>query len=230
MSEADARRRCWFFDSHGLVVGSRTDLAVHKLPYAHDHPAVDDFLVAIETLRPTTLIGVSGQPGTFTREVLEAMARINPRPIVFALSNPTSKSECSAAQAYNWTQGRVVFASGSPFEPVTIGDKTWHPGQGNNAYIFPGVGLGAVVSGARGITDDMFFGAARVLADQVSEQDLALGSVYPPLATIRDVSLHIASAVAEVAWQKGLARVPRPQDVPAYVASQMYQPVYIAYV
>ena len=230
LPEAEARRRCWFFDSHGLVVGSRTDLAVHKLPYAHDHPAVDDFPAAIEALRPTALIGVSAQPGAFNKEVLEAMARINQRPIVFALSNPTSRSECTAVQAYGWTHGRAVFASGSPFEPVTIDGKTHHPGQGNNAYIFPGIGLGAMVSATQRITDEMFFVAARALAGLVTEEDLALGRLYPPLTAIRDVSVHIAVAVAEVAWQRGIARVPRPRDVRDHVESQIYQPVYHAYV
>ncbi|MDH3639929.1 MAG: NAD-dependent malic enzyme [Gammaproteobacteria bacterium] len=230
LSEAEARTHCWFVDSHGLVVASRDDLAAHKRAYAHEHPPVASFLDAIEALRPTGIVGVSGQPGTFTREVLEAMARLNERPIVFALSNPTSKSECTAQQAYQWTGGRAVFASGSPFDPVTVGDATLEPGQGNNAYIFPGVGFGVVVSGARLVTDEMFFAAAKALADQVSETDLKVGRVYPRLAHIREVSVQIAAAVAEIAWQRGLATVPRPDDVTAYVASEMYQPVYQNYV
>lgn len=229
LSETEGRARCWFVDSHGLVVASRTDLAAHKVPYAHEHTPVSNLLSAVEALRPTAIVGVSGQPGTFTRDVLEAMARINERPIVFALSNPTSKSECTAQQAYQWTGGRAIFASGSPFDPVTLGDKTFEPGQGNNAYIFPGVGLGAVVSGARLVPDEMFFAAAQSLAKQVTEEDLRVGRVYPRLTQIRDVSMHIAAAVAEVAWQRDLATVPRPDDVLAYVASQMYQPVYANY-
>ncbi|MDH3280866.1 MAG: oxaloacetate-decarboxylating malate dehydrogenase, partial [Gammaproteobacteria bacterium] len=230
LSEAEARARCWFVDSRGLVVASRADLAAHKRPYAHDHAQVDSFLGAIDALKPTGIVGVSGQPGTFTREVLEAMARINDRPVVFALSNPTSKSECTAQQAYQWTGGRAVFASGSPFQPVTLGSTTFEPGQGNNAYIFPGVGFGAVVSGSRLVPDEMFFAAAKALAGQVTEGDLKVGRVYPRLANIREVSVHIAAAVAKVAWERGLATAPRPDDVLAYVAAEMYQPEYDVYV
>ncbi len=226
LSEDEARRRCWFFDSRGLVVASRTDLVEHKRPYAHEHAPADRFLDAIEALQPTAIIGVSGQPATFTQEILTAMARINQRPIVFALSNPTSKSECTAEQAYRWTQGRAVFASGSPFDPVTLGGRTFVSGQGNNAYIFPGVGMGVVVSGARLVTDEMFAEAARALADQVGEEDLELGRIYPPFSAIREVSANIAARVAEVAWRSGLAAGPAPDDLLAYVNSQTYQPVY----
>ena len=166
LSEDEARGRCWLVDSGGLVVRARAGLAEHKLPYAHDHAPLPNLLAAIETLRPTALIGVSGQPGAFNQAVLQAMAQRNSRPIVFALSNPTSKAECTAEQAYIWTEGRAIFAGGSPFAPVTLGDKTYVPGQGNNAYIFPGVGLGVIACGARRVTDEMFFAAARALADQ----------------------------------------------------------------
>ncbi|MDH3467600.1 MAG: NAD-dependent malic enzyme [Gammaproteobacteria bacterium] len=230
LSEDEARSRCWFVDSHGLVVKSRQDLAAHKIPYAHDHPPADNFLGAVEAVRPTGIIGVSGQPATFTRAVLEAMARINERPIVFALSNPTSKSECTAEQAYQWTEGRAVFASGSPFDPVILGAQKFVPGQGNNAYIFPGVGLGVVVSGARLVTDEMFSAAAKALADQVSAEDLKVGRLYPRLSHIRDVSAHIGAAVATIAWKRDLATVPRPADVLEYVKSEMYQPDYKSYV
>ncbi|MEZ4663683.1 MAG: malic enzyme-like NAD(P)-binding protein [Caldilineaceae bacterium] len=158
---------------------------------------MDSFLAAVEQLRPTGIIGVSGVPKTFTQPVLEAMARLNHRPLVFALSNPTSKSECTAEQAYAWTEGRAIFASGSPFDPVDF-DETFVPGQGNNAYIFPGVGLGVIAAGGRSVTDEMFFVAAQTLAQQVTAQDLALGRVYPSLSRIREVSAHIAAAVAEV--------------------------------
>lgn len=230
LSEDEARSRCWFVDSHGLVVKSREDLAAHKIPYAHDHPPAENFLGAVEAVRPTGIIGVSGQPATFTREVLESMARINERPIVFALSNPTSKSECTAEQAYQWTEGRAVFASGSPFNSVTLGAQMFVPGQGNNAYIFPGVGFGVVVSGARLVTDEMFSAAARALADQVSDEDLRVGRLYPRLSHIREVSAHIAAAVAVVAWNRNLATAPRPDDVLEYVKSEMYRPVYKSYV
>jgi malate dehydrogenase (oxaloacetate-decarboxylating)(NADP+) len=230
LSAEEARSRCWLVDSGGLVVKSRAGLAEHKLPYAHDHESLPDLLAAVETLQPTAIIGVSGQPGTFTQPVLAAMARLNDRPIVFALSNPTSKAECTAEQAYAWTEGRAIFASGSPFAPVTIGDKTYVPGQGNNAYIFPGVGLGAIASGARLVTDEMFFAAAMALARRVSAADLEQGLIYPPLTAIREVSVAIAVAVAEVAYQRGLATQPRPDDPGAHIEAQMYVPRYRSYV
>ena len=145
------------------------------------------------------------------------MARLNDRPIVFALSNPTSKAECTAEEAYTWTGGRAIFASGGPFAPVTLAGKTYVPGQGNNAYIFPGVGLGAIACGARLMTDEMFFVAAKALAHQVSESDLKRGLIYPPLTAIRRVSAAIAVAVAEVAYQRGLVTQPRPDDLRAYI-------------
>jgi malate dehydrogenase (oxaloacetate-decarboxylating)(NADP+) len=226
LSEEEARSRCWLVDSRGLVVKSRTGLAEHKLPYAHDHASLPDLLTAVEALHPTAIIGVSGQPGTFTQPVLAAMARLNDRPIVFALSNPTSKAECTAEQAYTWTGGRAVFASGSPFPPVTLGEKTYVPGQGNNAYIFPGVGLGAIACGASLVTDEMFFAAAKALAQQVSESDLERGLIYPPLTAIREVSAAIAVAVAEVAYQRGLATQPKPDVMLAQIEAQMYVPRY----
>jgi malate dehydrogenase (oxaloacetate-decarboxylating)(NADP+) len=194
LPEEEARSRCWLVDSGGLVVRGRAGLAPHKLPYAHDRAPLPDILSAVEALQPTVIIGVSGQPGMFTQPVLAAMARLNDRPIVFALSNPTSKAECSAEQAYTWTEGRAIFASGSPFAPVTIGGKTYVPGQGNNAYIFPGVGLGVIACRASLVTDEMFFAAAKALAQQVSEADLERGLIYPPLTAIREGSAVIAVA------------------------------------
>jgi len=226
LPEPEARRRCWFVDSKGLVVASRSDLAEHKRPYAHEHAFTSDLLAAVQALRPAALIGVSGVPATFTRPIIEAMAACNERPIIFALSNPTSKAECTAAQAYAWTEGRAIFASGSPFAPLAFGGRTYVPGQGNNAYIFPGIGLGVIACESQRITDDMFSAAARALADEVSPADLEAGRIYPPLARIRDVSVRIAVAVAEVAYRRGLARVPHPADLPAYVRGLMFDPTY----
>ncbi|MBI3043778.1 MAG: NAD-dependent malic enzyme [Betaproteobacteria bacterium] len=226
LAEQEALRRCWLTDSRGLVVKGRADLAEHKQRYAHDHAPVGDFLAAIQALKPTAIIGVAAVGGTFTREVLEEMARLNERPIVFALSNPTSKSECTAEEAYRHTGGRALFACGSPFDPVTLGGKTFVPRQGNNSYIFPGVGLGAIASRARKITDEMFMGAAHALAHCVTESDLEQGSLYPALPRIREVSAGIGAKVAQIAYRRGLATGPVPQDIAADVKSRMYDPVY----
>ncbi|NVM22190.1 MAG: NAD-dependent malic enzyme [Desulfobacterales bacterium] len=225
-----ARTRCWFVNSKGLIVKTRGDLDQHKLAYAHDHEFLPDFLSAVESLKPTAIIGVCAKPGMFTRAVLEAMAGFNERPIVFALSNPTSKAECTAEEAYTWTHGRAVFASGSPFAPVTVCGRTYIPGQGNNVYVFPGVGLGVLACAAKHITDEMFLAAARALAHEVSEDDLEQGRIYPPLAKIREVSAVIAAEVAEVAYNRGIATKPRPEDILAYIKSQMYEPKYESYV
>jgi malate dehydrogenase (oxaloacetate-decarboxylating)(NADP+) len=230
VSRPAAHGRCWLVDSQGLVVKSRANLAAHKLPYAHEHAPTRDFLAAIRSLKPTAIIGVAAVGGTFTKEVIEEMARANARPIVFALSNPTSKSECTAQQAYEWSGGRALFASGSPFDAVTLGGKTFVPRQGNNSYIFPGVGLGAIVCRARRITESMFLAAAQTLALQVTAADLAQGSLYPPLAKIRDVSAQIATAVAAVAFRSDLAGIASPPDLLAHVRAQMYDPHYVNYI
>ena len=225
----DARQRCWLFDSKGLVVAGRTDLVEHKRHYAHEGPRATDFVGAVEALKPTAIVGVAAVGGTFTQAVIEAMTRANPRPIVFALSNPTSKSECTAEQAYRWSQGRALFACGSPFDPVTLDGRVFVPRQGNNSYIFPGVGLGVIASKARRVTDEMFLAAARSLADQTTQADLDQGSLYPPLAEVRAVSARIATAVADVAYARGLTSKRRPKDVLADVRAQMYDPAYPRY-
>ncbi len=230
LPEAEARGRCWFVDSKGLVVKSRLDgLASHKVPYAHDHPYVASLGEAVRLLKPTALIGVSGTPQTFTREIVGQMAADTARPIVFALSNPTSKAECTAEQAYAWSDGRAIFASGSPFPEVELKGRRHVPGQGNNIYVFPGVGLGVLASEAREVTDRMFLAAAKTLASLVDPGDLAVGRVYPPLTKIRDVSLRIAAAVAAEAHDGGLARVARPADPLADIRARMFDPVYPVY-
>jgi malate dehydrogenase (oxaloacetate-decarboxylating)(NADP+) len=226
LTKAQALRQCWLVDSHGLVVKSRTDLAEHKLTYAHEHALVGDFLSAVNLLKPTAIIGVSAVGGTFTREVLEAMGRINTQPIVFALSNPTSQAECTAEEAYRHTGGRALFACGSPFDPVQLNGKTYVPRQGNNSYIFPGIGLGAIASGAKAITDDMFMSAAHALAHLVTESDLEQGSLYPALPRIREVSAAIAATVADSAYRRGTASKTKPPDTLQDVQSQMFDPHY----
>lgn len=226
LTEDAAKARIWLFDSHGLIVSSRTGLQHHKARYAHPHPQETDFLAALKALKPTAIMGASGQPGVFSKEVLETMARLNKNPIVFPLSNPTSKAECTAEAAFTLTEGRVAFASGSPFPPVKVGGKTYIPGQGNNAYIFPGVGLGVIASKSRHVTDEMFFAAAKTLAGLVDADDIDHGRTYPPFTRIRDVSLDIAVAVAELAYRDGLARVPRPKDLRGAIAALRYDPRY----
>jgi malate dehydrogenase (oxaloacetate-decarboxylating)(NADP+) len=226
LSEAEAVRRNWLVDSRGLVVKDRPGLTEHKLRYAHDQAPIGDFLTAINALKPTAIIGVAAVGGAFTSEVLQTMAQINRRPIVFALSNPTSKAECSAEEAYRETGGRALFACGSPYDPVELDGVRFVPRQGNNSYIFPGVGLGAIASRARLVTDEMFMAAAHTLAYLVSEEDIAQGSLYPSLPRIREVSAHIAVAVAEVAYRRGLATGPIPNDLLAHVQSHMYDPRY----
>jgi malate dehydrogenase (oxaloacetate-decarboxylating)(NADP+) len=225
-SEADARGQIWLVDSRGLVVKDRAGLNAQKLRYAHAHAPVGDFLSAIKDLKPTAIIGVAAVGGTFTPKVLRTMAEINKQPIVFALSNPTSQAECSAEEAYRRTGGRALFACGSPYDPVTIDGKTFVPRQGNNSYIFPGVGLGAIASETRLVTDEMFMAAAHTLAEMVSEADLKQGSLYPALPQIREVSARIGAAVAAVAYQRGLAAGPAPNDLRALVQAQMYDPRY----
>ncbi len=231
LSEAEARARCWFVDSQGLVVRSRTgQLAEHKLAYAHDLPYIATLAEAVKAFQPTALLGAGRTPRMFTREIVAEMATLNRRPIIFALSNPTSKAECTAEEAYQWSDGRAIFASGSPFPPVSYQGRTFVPGQGNNVYVFPGIGLGALACEAACITDEMFLTTARTLAAQVSDEDLASGRVYPSLTRIRDVSARIAVAVAEEAYRADLARRPRPVDLEADIRASMFDPVYGEYV
>jgi malate dehydrogenase (oxaloacetate-decarboxylating)(NADP+) len=230
LSLTAAHRNCWFVDSKGLVVGNRTDLAEHKRPYAHDYPFHKDLLSAVEAVKPTAIIGVSGQPGTFTPDILKAMSRINNRPIVFALSNPTSKAECTAEEAYRHTDKRAIFASGSPFPDVNIDGQTFVPGQANNAYIFPGVGLGVLASEASRVTDEMFTAAAKSLVQQVTSDDLKIGRIYPSLKHIREVSANIAVAVAKVVFARGLTQMHEPADLPGHIKSTMYEPNFQEYI
>jgi len=229
MSVEDARKRCCFFDTQGLLTSNRDKIADHKQRFARDMPPINNFLEALETLKPTAILGLSGQPGSFPKEVIETMAKINKRPIIFALSNPTSKAECTAQEAYRWSKGRAIFASGSPFAEVKYGNKTHVPGQGNNVYIFPGVGLGAIVSGSTRVTNEMFLAASHSLAKQVSEFDLERGCIYPPLSRVREVSAKIAYEVAMIAFNNGLTDREMPEDLMTEIREYMYQPVYPHY-
>ena len=222
-----ARARNWLFDINGLMVTSRTDLADFQKPFAHAHAPVS-IVAAVEAIKPTTIIGVSTVPKLFNQAVIEAMARINERPIIFPYSNPTSRSECTAEEAYKWSAGRAVFASGSPFPPVHINGKTLVPGQGNNVYIFPAMGMAVLATEARRVTEEMFIIAARAVAEQVTEANLATGLIYPPTSNILDASLHTAAQIAGYIFDHGLAGIPRPPDIDAHVRACAYKPVYPA--
>jgi malate dehydrogenase (oxaloacetate-decarboxylating)(NADP+) len=224
----DARARSALFDVNGLMVRSRTDLMDFQKPFAVDHAPVASFVEAIRALKPTAIVGVSGVPHLFNQGVIEAMAEINRRPIIFPYSNPTSRSECTAEEAYRWSGGRAIFASGSPFAPVDIDGQTFVPGQGNNVYVFPAVGLAVYATEATRVTDEMFIVAARAVAEQVSEQNLHMGLIYPPQSRIREASLHVAARVAEHIYEVGLAGTDKPADVEAYVHSRAWRPAYPA--
>jgi len=221
-----ARSRNALFDVHGLLVKSRTDLADFQKPFVQDRAPISTFVDAVKALRPTAIIGVSTVPKLFNREVITAMAEINERPIIFPYSNPTSRSECTAEEAYRWSDGRAVFASGSPFPPVEIGGRRFVPGQGNNVYIFPAMGMAVFATEAARVTEEMFIVAAKAVAEQVSEDNLATGLIYPPQSRILEASLHVAERVAAYIFDQGLARVPRPDDVSALVRARTYRPVY----
>ncbi len=223
LSAEEARRHLWFVDLNGLVVSGRNVLISHNLPYAHDHAQLN-FIDAINAIKPHVLIGATGAPGTFTKEVIEAMCNFNERPVMFALSNPTSNAECTAEQAYTWSKGKVIFASGSPFGTYIYEGQEFCPGQGNNAYVFPGIGLGAVTCSARIIPDEFFLIAARTLANLLEEKDIMKGSLYPPLTDIRKISLAIAVNIAEKAYESGLARAEPPRDIRKSIRSYMYDP------
>ncbi len=225
LSKQQARERLWFIDRKGLVTSRSENIKPRIKPFAHEHVACS-FVDAIGDIRPDVLIGATGVAGTFDEVIVRKMAAVNDRPVIIALSNPTSHTECTAEQAYQWSDGRVIFASGSPFDPVQFGEKLLKPAQGNNAYIFPGIGLGVYASSARLIPQSMFLAAAGVLASIVTEQEIDMGAIYPTLTRVREVSRAIAVAVCEVAIREGLADTSLPDHLENYIQSLMYEPNY----
>ena len=221
-----ARGRNSLFDINGLMVKSRTDLLPFQKPFAVDHAPVSHFVEAVRALRPTGISGVSTVPKLFNQQVIEAMAEINERPIIFPYSNPTSRSECTAEEAYRWSNGRAIFASGSPFPPVEFGGKTFVPGQGNNVYIFPAMGMAVYATEATRVTEEMFIVAAKAVAEQVTDATLETGLIYPPQSRILEASLHVATRLAEHIFDKGLARVPRPRDIDEHIRGTAYRAAY----
>ncbi len=230
LTPEQARKRFWLVDSKGLVTTGRGDtLAEHKVPYAREEGYLETLLDVVKQVKPTVLLGLSMQSGAFTEEVIKAMQKHVERPIIFALSNPTSKAECTPERVYRWTNGLGIYASGSPFAPVQYNGKTFKPCQGNNMYIFPGVGLGATLSEARTVTDSMFLAAAKTLAAMVGGQELEVGALYPRLTQIRDISAAIAAAVWEIAWSEGNATRKVPDNPMQFVKDKMYFPDYPTY-
>lgn len=227
----ETRKKIWLVDSKGLIVSSRKESLQHfKKPWAHEKEPISTLLDAVKAIKPTALIGTSGVGKQFTKEIVEAMASFNEKPLIMALSNPTSQAECTAEEAYTWSEGRATFASGSPFDPVEYNGKVFIPGQANNAYIFPGLGFGLVISGAIRVHDEMLLAASEALAGQVTEEHFAKGMIYPPLTNIRKISANIAANVAAKAYELGLAtRLPRPANLLKYAESCMYTPNYRNY-
>ena len=233
-SEAEARSRIALFDTKGLVVEGRPGLAAHKQPWVQKLPASKPFdprdlatehpeiVAAIETFKPTVLIGVSTKGGLFSREVVEAMSRLNDRPIIFALSNPTRKAECTAEQAYSWSKGKALYAAGVQFADVTVQGETFHPGQANNFYIYPAIGLATYVARPKRLTDECFIVAAQATADQVDPDLRATGRLYPAQSNILETEVTTATRIAEYMFDKGLAQVPRPKDVRSWIEGQLY--------
>ena len=230
ISAEHARARIWLFNRNGLVQSQRNDLTDHQRPYAHQHAQINDFAAAIESIKPTMIVGLSTLAKAFDQRVIESMTRINRRPIIFALSNPTSRSECTAEEAYQWSKGRAVFASGSPFAPVQCGEQRLVPGQCNNMYIFPAMGLAILATRAQRVTDEMFLAAARALAELVTPAELDSGLVYPPQSAIFETEMHVAWRIAEVIFARGLARVKQPPDLSNLIREQIYRPEYRSFV
>ncbi len=226
LTEEEGRSRIFLYDSKGLVTKERTDLTADKQKYAKDLQASATFLDAIEEIKPTAIVGLAAQAGAFNAYVLGAMARLNERPIVFALSNPTSKAECTAREAYTYTDGKCLFACGSPFPPVEYKGKTFVPRQGNNSYVFPGIGLGVVFTKAKLIPESVFLATAKALTETVTDEDIANGSLFPSLTEVRCVSRLIANRVAEFCFDEGLAQVERPADISKALEEAMYKPSY----
>jgi malate dehydrogenase (oxaloacetate-decarboxylating)(NADP+) len=226
VSLKDAQSRVYMFDVNGLLEESRTDLVDFQKPYAHKHPPTRDFVAAIESIKPTTIVGVSTIGGAFTQKVVESMARINERPVILALSNPTEHAECTPEQAYTWSKGKAIYAAGVQFAPVHYNGQTFLPGQANNFYIFPAVGMAIFATQAKRVTDEMFIEAGQAVADQVPSELLKQGCLYPLQSNILETEIKTAARVANVVFDSNLARAARPADCEAFIRSQVYKPEY----
>ena len=226
LPQTQALERLYLFDSKGLVTSDRPTMAHHKAPFAKDLPACNSFEECIRQIKPTAIVGLSAQAGAFNESVIRLMASINAKPLIFALSNPTSRAECTAEQAYTWSDGRALFSCGSPFPPVTYNGKVYVPRQGNNSYVFPGIGLGAILAQCKEIGQDVFLSASHTCADMVTEQDLAQGSLYPSLTRVREISHAVAVNIIKLALKNGTAQIQEPADISKFVWDHMYHPEY----
>jgi malate dehydrogenase (oxaloacetate-decarboxylating)(NADP+) len=221
-----AQSQVYMFDINGLLETTRTDLVDFQRPYAHKHAPTRDFVAAIESIKPTTIIGVSTIGGAFTQKVVEAISRINKRPVILALSNPTEHAECTPEQAYSWSKGAAIYAAGVQFPPVHLNGKTFLPGQANNFYIFPAIGMAIFATQASRVTDEMFIEAARGVADQVPADLLKQGLLYPLQANILETEIQTAARVAKLVFDLKLARVERPSDMVTFIRRHVYKPEY----
>lgn len=221
-----AQSRVSMFDINGLLETTRTDLVDFQKPYAHKHAPTRDFVAAIESIKPTTIIGVSTIGGAFTQKVIESLSRINERPVILALSNPTEKAECTPEQAYTWSKGKAIYAAGVQFPPVQMDGKAYLSGQANNFYIFPAVGMAIFATQASRVTDEMFIEAAHALADQVPSDLLRQGLLYPLQSNILETEIQTAARVANLVFDSGLARVARPADFVTFIREHVYKPEY----
>jgi malate dehydrogenase (oxaloacetate-decarboxylating)(NADP+) len=226
MTLKEAQGRVYMFNTKGLLVATRTDLADFQKPYAHEHAPTRDFVAAIESIKPTTIIGVSTIGGAFTQKVVETMARINERPVILAISNPTEHAECTPGQAYNWSKGKAIYAAGVQFAPVHYNGQTYLPGQANNFYIFPAIGMAIFATQAKRVTDEMFIEAGQAVADQVPQDLLEQGLLYPLQSNILEAEVQTAARVAKLVFDSGLARVERPADMVAFIRQHVYKPEY----
>jgi len=226
MTLKEAQSRVYMFDINGLLESTRTDLVDFQKAYAHQHAPTRDFVAAIESIKPTTIIGVSTIGGAFTQKVVESMSRINERPVILALSNPTEHAECTPEQAYTWSQGKAIYAAGVQFAPVDYNGQTFLPGQANNFYIFPAVGMAIYATQAKRVTDEMFIEAGQAVADQVPTELLNQGLLYPLQSNILETEILTAARVAKLVFDSGLARVERPRDMVAFIREHVYEPGY----
>jgi malate dehydrogenase (oxaloacetate-decarboxylating)(NADP+) len=228
MALKEAQSQVYMFDVNGLLESTRKDLVDFQKPYAHKHAPTRDFVAAIESIKPTTIIGVSTIGGAFSQKVVETMARINERPVILALSNPTEHAECTAEQAYTWSKGKAIYAAGVQFEPVHYNGQTFLPGQANNFYIFPAVGMAIFATQAKRVTDEMFIEAGQAVADQVPADLLSQGLLYPLQSNILETEIQTAARVAKLVFDSGLARVSRPTDFVSFIRKHVYKPEYPA--